>query len=53
MTLNRCVFALALAVLASGRCLALEPNQEPPRSPVVEPVQALRALQREHDALLA
>jgi len=49
MTLNRCVFALALAVLVSGRCLALEPA----RASTVEPAQALRALQREHDALVA
>ncbi|ANX04142.1 hypothetical protein PG2T_08080 [Immundisolibacter cernigliae] len=53
MTLNRCVFALALAVLVSGRCLALEPGQEPARVPTVEPAQALRALQREHEALVA
>lgn len=53
MTLNRCVFALALAVLVSGRCLAVEPDQESPRIPAVEPTQALRALQREHDALVA
>ena len=53
MTLNRCVFVLALAVVASGRCLALEPGQEPPRMPAIEPAQALRVLQREHDALLA
>lgn len=53
MTLNRCVFALALAVLVSGQCLALEPGQEPARAPTVEPAQALRALQREHEALVA
>lgn len=53
MTLNRCVFALALAVLVSGQCLALEPGQEPARVPTVEPAQALRALQREHEALVA
>lgn len=53
MTLNRCVFALALAVLVSGQCLALEPGQESARVPTVEPAQALRALQREHDALVA
>lgn len=53
MTLNRCVFALALAVLVSGKCLALESGQEPARAPTVEPAQALRTLQREHDALVA
>lgn len=53
MTLNRCVFALALVVLVSGQCLALEPGQEPARVPTVEPAQALRALQREHEALVA
>ncbi len=53
MTLNRCVFALALAVLVSGQCLALESGQEPARVPTVEPAQALRTLQREHDALVA
>ncbi len=61
MTLNRCVFALALAVLVSGRALAIEAGQEPPRQPMVEPArqpavepaQALRALQREHEALVA
>lgn len=47
MTLNRYVFALALCVLVSGRSVAAEPD------PAVEPAQALRALQREHDALLA
>ena len=47
MTFNRCVFALALCVLVSGRSVAAEPE------PAVEPAQALRALQREHDALLA
>lgn len=53
MTLNRCVFALALCVLVSGRSVAVEPEQTFPRLPAVEPAQALRALQREHDALLA
>lgn len=53
MTLNRRVFALALAVLVSGQCLALEPAQEPARVPVVDPAQLLRTLQREHDALVA
>ncbi|HEY0676434.1 MAG TPA: TIGR04211 family SH3 domain-containing protein [Immundisolibacter sp.] len=51
MTLNRSMFALA--VLVSGHSLALEPGQEPARAPTVEPAQALRALQREHDALVA
>lgn len=53
MTLNRCVFALALCVLVSGRSVAVEPDPEPPRLPAVEPAQALRALQRTYDALLA
>lgn len=51
MTLNRSMFALA--VLVSGQSLALEPGQESARAPTVEPAQALRALQREHDALVA
>jgi SH3 domain protein len=53
MILNRCVFVLAFAVLVSGQCLALESGQESARVPAVEPAQALRALQREHDALVA
>ena len=53
MTVNRCVLALALCVLATGRALAVEPAQEPPRPPAVEPAQALRVLQREHEALVA
>lgn len=55
MTLSRCVFALALAVLVSGRSAAVESDPPPPKPsvPTVEPAQALRALQREHDALLA
>ncbi len=55
MTLNRCVFALALAVLVSGRSVAVEPDLAPLKAPApaVEPAQALRTLQREHDALLA
>lgn len=51
MTLNRSMFALAL--LVSGQCLAVEPGRESARLPTVEPAQALRALQREHDALVA
>jgi SH3 domain protein len=51
MTLNRSMFALA--VLVSGQSLALEPGQEPARAPTVEPAQALRAQQREHDARVA
>ncbi len=63
MTFNRCVLALALTLLAAGQSIAAEPaapNQPPPSQtplkppvPPVEPAQALRALQREHDALLA
>ncbi len=53
MTLNRCALALALCVLATAQAVAVEPAQEPPRPPAVEPAQALRVLQREHDALVA
>lgn len=50
MTPSRCASALALWLVLSGPILAAEP-QSP--APPLDPAQALRALQREHDALLA
>lgn len=50
MTLRRCGLILAMGLMAGGHALAA-PAAEP--SETVDPAQALRALQREHDALLA
>lgn len=46
MSLRRSGLILALGLMAGGQALAAPPE-------TVDPVQALRALQREHDALLA
>ncbi|MGE0809174.1 MAG: TIGR04211 family SH3 domain-containing protein [Immundisolibacter sp.] len=55
MTRNRSVFLLALAVLLNGRAAAVEPAATASTTAAadVDPVRALRALQREHDALVA
>ena len=47
MMLRRHLFALALGLLAAGPTLAAEDGAAP------DPAQALRVLQREHEALLA
>lgn len=54
MTRTRCAFALTLALLAAAQPVVAEPTAEnpaPPQAP--DPAQALRALTKEHEALLA
>lgn len=53
MTRTRCVFLLALALLPSGPAIAVESAATGGTAADVDPVRALRALQREHDALVA
>lgn len=53
MTRTRCVFLLALALLPSGPAIAVESAATAGTAADVDPVRALRALQREHDALVA
>lgn len=50
MTRMRYLLLIALALLPCGRVMAVDVD---PADAEVDPVRALRALQREHDALLA
>lgn len=53
MMSSRRVIAAALGMLLSGLCMAVEGDAAPQKAPPPDPAVALRALQREHDALLA
>lgn len=55
MTRKRCVFLLALALLPDGRAVAVDSAAAGSTTATaeVDPARALRALQREHEALLA
>lgn len=54
MTNTRCVLLLAVALLPCGRAIAVDaPAAAGTAAVEVDPVRALRALQREHDALVA
>lgn len=54
MTLCRCVIALSLGLLMSSGSVAAESEPAGTQAvTAVDPAQALRALKREHDALLA
>ncbi|WP_372719943.1 TIGR04211 family SH3 domain-containing protein [Immundisolibacter sp.] len=54
MTRNRCALTLALALLAATPAAVGAPAEaNPPTAEVLDPVQALRVLKKEHEALLA
>lgn len=54
MTLRRSVLILALGLTGGGNSLAAQSTAaSTARAEIMDPAQALRALQREHDALLA
>ena len=53
MTFKHCAFLLTLALLTSGGAVAVEPTTADRAAADVDPARALRALQREHDALVA
>ena len=54
MTRTRCAFALALALLAAARPVVAEPAAaDPAPTQAPDPAQALRALKKEHETLLA
>jgi SH3 domain protein len=53
MIRKRCAFLLALALLPSGPAVAVESVAAGSAPADIDPVRALRTLQREHDALVA